>query len=67
MLAVAPEDPAAWNNLGNVTGKQGDWPGAAEGRAPPGRNATCEARGGLLCEAQGGVGALSPKTYMGGG
>jgi tetratricopeptide (TPR) repeat protein len=35
VLAVAPEDPAAWNNLGNASAGSGDWAAAAEyyGRA----------------------------------
>jgi tetratricopeptide (TPR) repeat protein len=35
VLEVAPDDPAAWNNLGNATAGLGDWKGAAEfyGRA----------------------------------
>ena len=30
ILAVAPEDPAAWNNLGNTTLAMGRWAAAAE-------------------------------------
>lgn len=35
VLAVAPDDPAAWNNLGNACTGTGDWGEAAEyyGRA----------------------------------
>ena len=35
VLAAAPEDPAAWNNLGNAEAGAGDWAAAAEhyGRA----------------------------------
>lgn len=35
VLAVAPDDPAAWNNLGNANAGSGDWAAAAEyyGRA----------------------------------
>jgi len=28
VLAVAPNDPAAWNNLGNATAGAGDWAAA---------------------------------------
>lgn len=30
VLAVAPDDPAAWNNLGNAEAGSGDWASAAE-------------------------------------
>ena len=35
VLAVSPDDPAAWNNLGNATAGAGDWAAAEEcyGRA----------------------------------
>jgi tetratricopeptide (TPR) repeat protein len=35
VLRAQPGDPSAWNNLGNVRGKQGDWRGARDcfGRA----------------------------------
>lgn len=33
VLAVAPNDPAAWNNLGNASAGKGDWCGQPHGAA----------------------------------